>query len=179
MQRSELEHILRAAGSIAQDGDLIVIGSQSVLAQFPNAPVALLASMEADVYPRNKPERTDLIDGAIGEGSQFHEEFGYYAQGVDERTAILPSDWKTRLVMLANENTNGVTGWCLEVHDLAISKYIAGRPKDFEFNGELARHGMTKAAILRARLKETDLTATLRKIVSARIAQDFPDRRGN
>lgn len=48
--------------------------------------------MEADVYPRNKPELADLIDGSIGEGSPFHTSFGYYAQGVGADTAVLPAD---------------------------------------------------------------------------------------
>jgi hypothetical protein len=85
MTRSELEHLLRAAGSIADDKEIVVIGSQSVLGQFPNAPVVLLASMEADIFPLNRPERADLVDGSIGEGSRFHESFGYYAQGVPRR----------------------------------------------------------------------------------------------
>jgi len=89
MKRSELEHIVRAAGAIANDREIVVVGSQSILGQFPNAPVALLASMEADVYPRSAPERSDLIDGSIGEGSLFHECFGYYAEGVDERRIAL------------------------------------------------------------------------------------------
>ena len=125
MTRSELEHIIRASGSIADDTEIVVIGSQSVLGQFPKAPVALLASMEADVYPKNAIDRADLIDGSIGEGSAFHESFGYYAQGVSPGTATLPSGWQRRLVKVANENTNGITGLCLEVHDLAISKYVA------------------------------------------------------
>ncbi len=90
MTRSELEHIIRAAGAIAQDTEIVVIGSQAVLGQFPKAPMELLASMEADVYPRSHPERADLIDGSIGEGSRFHESYGYYAQGVAVDTAVLP-----------------------------------------------------------------------------------------
>ena len=82
MRRSELEHIIRASGDIAQDDEIIIIGSQAILGQFPDAPVRLLTSMETDVYPRNKPALADKVDGAIGEGSPFHEEFGYYAQGV-------------------------------------------------------------------------------------------------
>jgi hypothetical protein len=35
MTRSNLEHIIRAAGIIADDPDIIVIGSQAVLGQFP------------------------------------------------------------------------------------------------------------------------------------------------
>ena len=44
---------------------------------FPNAPVRLLTSMEADIYPKNNPERADKVDGAIGEGSSFHSLHGY------------------------------------------------------------------------------------------------------
>ena len=42
MRRSDLEHLIRAAGRIAGERELIIIGSQSVLGQFPDAPVALL-----------------------------------------------------------------------------------------------------------------------------------------
>jgi hypothetical protein len=77
MNRAALEHILRAAAAIANEHDLMVIGSQAVLGQFPEAPAALLASIEADVYPRYAPAKSNLIDGAIGELSAFHQTFGY------------------------------------------------------------------------------------------------------
>ena len=103
MTRSELEHLIRAAGRIAGDREIVVIGSQAVLGQFPEAPAALCRSMEGDIYPKTRPEMADKADGAIGEGSRFHEQFGYYAQGVGERTAILPRNctsvsatWPTR-----------------------------------------------------------------------------------
>ncbi|MGH8251687.1 MAG: DUF6036 family nucleotidyltransferase [Steroidobacteraceae bacterium] len=143
MKRSELEHVIRAAGAIADDREVVVIGSQAVLGQFPNAPAALLASAEADVFPLNRPELADLIEGSIGEGSAFHELYGYCAQGVDERTATLPCGWRQRLVKVMNANTNGIAGMCFEVNDLAISKYVAGRPKDLDFTRELARHRVT------------------------------------
>jgi hypothetical protein len=40
MRRPDLEHIIRAAGTIANDDDLIVIGSQAILGQFPDAPAS-------------------------------------------------------------------------------------------------------------------------------------------
>lgn len=52
MTRAALEHIIRAAGAIANSVDLVVIGSQSVPGQFPAAPEALLISNEADIFPR-------------------------------------------------------------------------------------------------------------------------------
>jgi hypothetical protein len=122
MTRSELEHLIRAAGDVADDTEIVVIGSQSILGQHPDAPINLLTSMEADLYPLNRPERSDDIDGVMGEGSQFHETHGYYAQGVSEETAVLPAGWKERLVRIQNANTREVSGLCLDVHDLAISK---------------------------------------------------------
>jgi hypothetical protein len=173
MTRSELEHIIRAAGAIADDTEIVIIGSQAILGQFPDAPVALLASMEADVYPRNAHDRADMIDGSIGEGSPFHELYGYYAQGVGPETATLPRGWQRRLIRVRNANTRGVTGLCLEVHDLAISKYVAGREKDLEFVRELAKHGMTSQRTLLTRSRATKIGGALRATVRARIERSF------
>src|SRR6202142_1222861 len=110
MKRSELEHLIRAAGSIANDPEIVVIGSQSILGQFPDAPAALLISAEADLFPRNYPELAELIDGSIGEGSPFHELYGYYAQGVGERTAILPHGWRSRSTWPAEKKLSNLRG---------------------------------------------------------------------
>jgi len=174
MKRSELEHVIRAAGRIAGERELVIIGSQSILGQFPDAPTAFLASMECDLYPRKRPERADKVDGAIGEASKFHQQFGYYAQGVAPDTATLPRGWQRRLVRVENANTGGYAGLCLEVHDLAISKYVAGREKDLEFTRELARHRMTDRRILLARLAATKLDAAIARAVRGRIGRDHP-----
>jgi len=173
MQRSDLEHIIRASGDVANDDEIIVIGSQSILGQFPDAPILLLASMESDIYPKNKPELADKVDGAIGEGSSFHQLYGYYAQGVGPDTAVLPADWQDRLIEVRNENTAGVTGLCLEVHDLAVSKLVAGRPKDLDFVMELARQKMIERATLRARLKMTKITDIENSLAGTRIDSLF------
>ncbi len=112
MRRFELEHLIRAAGRIAGERELVIIGNQSVLGQFPNAPVALLMSMEVDLYPRAHPELADKVDVAIGEGSAFYETHGYYAQGVGPDTATLPLGWQRRLVRVENPNTSGYAGLC-------------------------------------------------------------------
>ncbi len=59
MTRDQLEHIVRAAAYIVDDDELIIVGSQAVLGEFPDAPAALLRSDETDVYPKNKPELAD------------------------------------------------------------------------------------------------------------------------
>jgi hypothetical protein len=154
MKRPDLEHILRAAGSISGCGDMVVIGSQAILASFPDAPESLLVSMEADVYPRDEPEKADLIDGSIGELSPFHSAFGYYAHGVGPETAILPKEWRTRLVKLETSDTGGCTGWCLSPLDLAIGKLLAGRDKDFAFVQTMLHHKMVKPSALEALIQE-------------------------
>ena len=174
MTRSELEHLIRACGVIAGDMELVVIGSQAMLGEHPDPPTQTQASMEAGVYPRNYPERATLIDRAVGEGSYFHERYGYYVQGAGPETAVLPGGWEARLIPVKNENTNGVTGWCLETNDLAISKYVAGREKDRSFTTVMARAGLTTRALLDERLAETGLSNALREAVTARIESDFP-----
>ena len=152
MLREQLEHLIRAAGSLTGVDDIVVVGSQAILGAHPRAPDDLLVSIEADIFPRDNPEAADLVDGSIGEGSPFHETFGYYAQGVAPETAVLPAGWEERLVKVENENTRGVRGWCLEPHDLILSKLVAGRAKDLAFIKAALRHQLVAPAVLEERL---------------------------
>lgn len=154
MRREDLEHVIRAA-DITKD-EIVVIGSQAVLAQYPDAPESLLKSLEVDVFPRHAPERAGEVDGAIGDGSRFHETYGYYAHGVGPETSIAPAGWEERLVRLelpAGVRKDGaVIAWCLEVHDLVLAKLAAGRPHDFEFAEEALRAGLVDRDLLRRRV---------------------------
>ena len=114
--------------------------------------------MEADIAALDDPgqEKADLIDGAIGEASIFHETFGYYAQGVAQSTAVLSHGWQDRLIRYETPSTNGVVAWCLEIHDLWISKAVALRPKDIEFCAALVANNLVDAETLYCRLEEVD-----------------------
>jgi hypothetical protein len=166
MNRAQLERLIRAAATIADDDEIVIVGSQSVLGQHPDAPAALLASMEADVYPRNHPERWDLIDGSIGEGSPFHSTFGYYAQGVGPETAILPAGWESRAIRINTSATRGATGIALEIHDLLVAKYAAGRDKDRAFGRTAFESGLA----LPEKVLERTATAPLDDAQRARVA---------
>ena len=150
MRRADLEHVIRAAGAVVNSPSLVIIGSQAILGQFPQAPDVLLTSIEADLYPSDDPAKAEIIDGAIGEESPFHVHFGYYAHGVGPETAILPPDFQKRLIEVKNENTSGYTGLCLEVHDLMVSKLAAGRDKDLSFVKEVLRHKMVQPVTVKA-----------------------------
>jgi hypothetical protein len=152
MLRDQLEHLIRACADISGDDDIVVVGSQAILGSHPDPPPAMLFSMEADVYPRNRPERTDLIDGAIGEGSPFHATFEYYAHGVGPETAKAPQGWPGRLVPLSSAGTRGATGWCMEAHDLVLAKCVADRDKDWAFAAAALREGIVSGDELLARI---------------------------
>jgi hypothetical protein len=83
VQRHELEHIIRAAAAVTNRYEFVIVGSQSILGSVSNPPTECVLSMEADIFPLGAEELSGLIDGALGEGSPFHDQFGYYAQGVD------------------------------------------------------------------------------------------------
>jgi hypothetical protein len=157
MRRSELEHLIRAAAAITNEYEIVVVGSQSLLGAVPEPSALLVESMEADVYPLHRPDLADLIDGAIGEGSPFHDCFGYYAQGVGPETAILPAGWQDRLVRIQNPNTDLKVGLCLEPHDLAASKLAAGRDKDWAFVAEMVSSRVVEQSTLLQRIAQLPL----------------------
>ena len=86
MRRDQLEHAIRAAAEISKQQHLIVIGSQAILGQHPDAPSATLISREVDIYAPDAPEMSDFIDGALGEETQFHDTFGFFVDGVSPTT---------------------------------------------------------------------------------------------
>ena len=161
MTRDELAHILRSAARIAGDPDILVIGSQSILGSFDEdeLPDAAVASIEADIVFINDPALTksDAVDLELGEGSQFHESFGIYAQGVDMTTAILPFGWQERVVTFEPASAEPSRARCLEPHDLVVSKLMAGRAKDLEFAWALIEADLVSTTVL------TERAVTLRR----------------
>jgi len=146
MTRDELEHLIRASAAVTDQYEFVIVGSQSILGAIPNPDAVFTMSAEADIYPLAAPELADRIDGAIGEGSQFHETYGYYAQGVGPDTAVLPSGWQQRLHRVQSPATNGRVGYCLDLVDLFLSKAAAGRDKDRLFCIALLQHAHVRAA---------------------------------
>lgn len=187
MTRSELEHIIRAAGAIADVQKIIIVGSQAILAQFPDLSASIFESdsseisltiqrsVEADIMIPDSAEKTEMVEAALGELSLFHETFGYYAQGVDVTTSKLPDGWESRLVEICNENTNGISGLCLEIHDLIISKLYAGREKDVEFFKAAAKLDLVTKETLIERLNETSISDERKRLIDKSIERGFSE----
>lgn len=156
MKREQLEHVLRAASQIADDPDVLVIGSQSILGAIAEErlPPEATGSIEVDVAFFDDPDesKADQVDGAIGELSPFHETFGYYAQGVSVSTAVLPQGWRDRLVVVETASTAPGRGHVLDPHDCVVSKLVAGREKDHAFAAALIRHKLVDPKVLADRI---------------------------
>jgi hypothetical protein len=172
VRRNHLEHIIRAAAEVAHDDEIVVIGSQAILAAFPDAPPALLVSQDADVYPRNRPERATAVDGNLGDGSMFHETYGYFAHGVGPETPRAPEGWEARLVELRVEVGKGrfVTGWCMEPHDVVLSKCAAKRERDWDYAETAIRAGLVQTGELTRRVATLPLAERELAIVTGMLA---------
>ena len=105
----------------------------------------------------------------------FHQTFGYYAQGVTRSTAILPRGWRDRLIRYETPNTNGVVAWCLEIHDLWISKAIASRRKDIEFCAALIAEDLVDTDTLVCRLDEVGGIQAKRRLHVAGLIERLTD----
>ena len=172
MKKQQVDHVLRAAGELTGEKQFVIIGSQSLHGKYPDLPDDILRSFEVDLIAKNTPNRTEWLN-FLGQDSRFHETHGYYADPVDENTATLPKGWKGRLVNLPPGDTHGVSGLCLDPHDLAIAKYVARREKDIVFTRALAARGIVQQSQLIALLEKTAIDAKSRERIRRFIESDF------
>lgn len=179
MNREQLAHVVRAAATVTGDGDIVIIGSQSILgtADVGRLPEEATMSMEADIAFRDDIDasKADAVDGAIGELSPFHETYGYYAQGVEISTAVLPTGWENRAETLDRQDSRPGYARCLEPHDLVVSKLVAGREKDITFAAALLEHGFVTAATLHERAELLNQPNAVIRRVRALVTRSTPN----
>lgn len=165
MNRSQLEHAIRASCQIARVNEVIIVGSQAILGTYSEdeLPFQATSSAEVDVLPiaadNDEIARlADEIEGVAGELSTFAETHGFAIDGVDLDTSALPRDWRTRLVKVQNANTAALAGhpqyigWCLDKEDLCVAKLCALRPKDENFVDALITAELVDPAVIAQRL---------------------------
>jgi hypothetical protein len=177
VKRDQLEHVVRAAADLVSD-EIVVIGSQAAVGQSDGLPETMTVSMEADVFPLTDPTRAIDIDVMLGDGSSFHDQYGYYAHGVGPETPHAPADWEARAVRVSLPARGGwkreAVGHYMEIHDVVLSKLVAGRPKDFAFADAGIRSGLVDVADLRRGLElmndaDRPVATTNLEIVLARL----------
>ena len=100
-------------------------------------PEIVQQSIECDfLLTGGKSETRIAINKKLGVFSQYQIENGFYADALGLATVILPTGWRERLQSFENESGN-IVAKVAEIHDIAVSKLIAGREKDFVFLKEL------------------------------------------
>lgn len=156
MNRAEVAHIVRAAQAITKEREFVLIGSQAANLQIDKMPEAMQMSGELDIYPLRRPDLSDLIDGAIGEGSSFHETFGYYAHGIGPETAKLPLGWEGRAIRISSPGMDKAIAIAPEIHDICASKVIVGREKDREYVVAAVTTKLVDPSVLMARVESIE-----------------------
>jgi hypothetical protein len=177
MDRGKLQLIIYEVGRRLQLKSFHVIGSAAVFGSLPlSADAVLTRTQDVDVAfgPSGDLAAEELatrIDWLIGEGSDFDIEYGVHGQGVSLDTATFaPAGWTDRCIPV---DVEGYRGLCMELHDLALSKYGAGREKDLEFTRVLAEMDAVDYATLMARLPDVRCDRAIMALIKARIARDF------
>jgi hypothetical protein len=166
---SQLRHVILEIGRRFDLPNFHIVGSAAILAVLPNPPEgALTATRDVDVIPPQDDERmADRISFVLGEASDFDLEHGYYAQGVTSATPkYAPGTWKARAIPVRVER---YTGWCMEPHDLVLSKLGAGREKDIDFARSAAALGLVQHRELLGRRADIACSDEERRLIEARI----------
>lgn len=176
MTLEQLKTILAAARKLTEENDYYVIGSAAILQVF-NSPAHLYLSRsnEADLIAfSGDPDIADLLSVMIGELSPFHARHDVYADGVTFDTPkFAPRGWQDNAVVVHFKEI-GVTARFMELHDLTLSKFGAGRPKDIEFCAALVATGYLNQETLMERLMKVDCTEAKRRQIESSIDRYFP-----
>jgi hypothetical protein len=143
MRREDFNHVIAAAAQGAEEREIVVISSQAILGTVEEPPSSLLISMEADVYPRNDPAKA-------------------------------PASWTDRLVSVEIPprvgQEDGVIALCLEVHDLVLSKCVAGRDRDWDFARDAIAADLVQVGELVSRADDLPVSASDREHIQKMLA---------
>lgn len=178
-EATELRHVIRAACDAIGDDQVLVMGSQAILAAWKEAvvPERLSLSSEADIAAFFDPEelKADEIMGVLGQDSLFHQTHGFYADGLLSDGPRLPDGWPDRLLPLTSKTAaTTYVGWCLEPHDLCASKMAAGRDKDHEFVRSTVEARLVDPSELAERITTTPMRDEVRSTALGLIGRWAP-----
>lgn len=167
MRKPDFDHVVAAAVDVSGEREIVVIGSQAILASVEDPPEALVESMELDVYPLHDPDKAEEIDAVLGDGSPFQGTYGFYAHGVGPETVKAPAGWQERLIRVAipprpAQKVEPIA-YCLELHDLVLAKCAAGRERDWDYTREMLKRELVELDELLGRISEMPVSAAIQE----------------
>jgi len=156
MELNHIERLLAEARALSNHEEFVIVGSLSVLGVMGKRPIPerMMMSIDVDCYLRNDPGRTHELKPALGEGSPFQRDNGYYLDPVSPSLPTLPEGWENRLVRV--DFTSGAIAYFLDSNDAAVSKYARGEPRDIEWTRAGLHGGILSAPIIDSRFRQTD-----------------------
>lgn len=177
---NDLERAVRAIATHFHTDTVVIIGSQSVLLEWPDAPILMRTSGEIDAYPMNwldweaahpGEEASEEIHALFGWGSMFHAAHGFYIDGVDANTATLPPGWQDRVIRRTVQVEDAtVTAIAPSPEDLVVSKLARLDEKDAAYIEERHRFRPLDINTIRERLAGTDVDDLTRRSAVAFLA---------
>ena len=156
MRLSSLKHLIDSAQAISSCQRILILGSSAFLPLFPELGEQhqiLETSFDADLVIDPCDELTaQILQEAIGEGSLFSSQNGYYIDVL--RVSIqetLPEGWQNRLQKLSGY----AEVYFPDPYDLCLVKLRTGRDKDLQVVQHLVTLKKIEKKILRERFDQT------------------------
>lgn len=158
MTNDELREAIVKAVEVIGQNEVLVYGSQAILASYEDRelPPAATMSVEADIAPAR--DIADHLSHKLwmeaGQGSEWALERDFYIDAVSANTAVLPARWRERSIVMSWPEHPGVTGVCPDPYDLCASKLARNEEKDRAFVAALIEAGLIDPRLLRNRFDE-------------------------
>ena len=154
MNISDIDRVLSAIRDASGLDEFVVVGSLSALGiTSGNLPARMTWSMEVVAYPERDPQRASEFSAQFGEGSTFHQTYGYYFDAISPDLPTLPEGWEQR--MMKQVLPSGVKVKYLDPNDCAVSKYARSEPKDREWIRAGIEAGILSLPTIEYRMRET------------------------
>lgn len=151
MDREQIGRLLAEAHKLTSHREYVIVGSLSILGATASPPADMVHSIDVDLYPRQDPGRAEEIARALGLGTDFEQENGYYADAVSPSLPTLPDDWESRLRRV--DYPDNIVALYLDPNDAAVSKYARLEPRDREWIREGIKAGILDTKVIAERMK--------------------------
>jgi hypothetical protein len=171
LNRAQLHALLHRAKELSGHSEFVIVGSLAILGAVADPPDAMVVSIDVDTYLKADPGRTGELSEALGQGSPFEDEHGYYLDPVSPHLPSFPEGWQQRLILI---DFGDVRAFFVEPNDVAVSKYIRGDERDMRWLREGLNSGLLNMDVIERRIgsaptaDDTELPAARRRIAGHR-----------
>lgn len=149
MNRLHLHALLRKAKELSGHREFVIVGSLAILGAVADPPDAMVMSIDVDTYMKADPGRTGELCEALGQGSTFEDEHGYYLDPVSPNLPSFPEGWQDRLILI---DFGDVRAFFVDPNDVAVSKYIRGDERDMRWLREGLSSGLLNIDTIERRM---------------------------